>query len=113
MITAGLTFSCGPALQASELASATGVRGAGTRLNASGTFTPPKAAFPGVSGSSVYRISAAMLPAIRSAASWMETCARWAYLAVVSISLWPSSLPITGRVSPSASALEAKLCRRS
>ena len=54
-----------------------------------------------------------MLQAIRSAASWMESCARWAYLAVVSISLCPSSLPITGSVSPSARALEAKECRRS
>ena len=32
--------------------------------------------------------------------------------AVVSILLWPSSLLITGRVSPSASARDAKLCRK-
>ena len=38
--------------------------------------------------------------AIRSAVSWIESCARCAYLAVVSMSLCPSSLPITGRVSP-------------
>ena len=52
-----------------------------------------------------YRISFEILPAILSAASWMESRARWAYRAVVSMSLCPSSLPITGRVSPSANPL--------
>ena len=52
-----------------------------------------------------------MLPATRSAASWRESRARWAYRAVVSMSLWPSSLPIIGRYSPSDISLLADLLR--
>lgn len=60
-----------------------------------------------------HRMSAAMLSATRVAASRMESRARCAYRAVVSTWAWPSNLPITGRLSPSASAREAKLCRQS
>jgi len=61
----------------------------------------------------IYRISAAMLSATRAAASCMESRARCAYFAVVSTCAWPSSRPIAGRLSPSASAREAKLWRQS
>ena len=54
-----------------------------------------------------------MLAATRAAAALTESRARCAYRAVVRIWLCPSSLAITGRLSPSASALDAKLCRQS
>ena len=50
-----------------------------------------------------------MLVATRAAEALTESRARCAYRAVVWIWLWPSSFAITGRLSPSASALEAKL----
>ena len=59
------------------------------------------------------RTSAPMLSAIRTADSRTESCARCAYRAVVSIWLWPSSFPIAGRLSPSASARDANECRQS
>ena len=54
-----------------------------------------------------------MLAATRAADSFTESRARWAYRAVVWISVWPSSFPIIGRDSPSANALEAKEWRKS
>jgi len=56
-----------------------------------------------------YRISAAMLTAMRSADSLTESRARCAYRAVVSTLRCPSSRPMIGSPSPSASAREAKL----
>ena len=50
-----------------------------------------------------------MLVATRVAEALTESRARCAYRAVVRIWLCPSSLAITGRLSPSASALDAKL----
>ncbi len=50
-----------------------------------------------------------MLSVMRDAAVCIEFCARWAYRAVVCTWVWPRSLPIMVRLSPSASALLAKL----
>ena len=57
--------------------------------------------------------SARRLSATRAAASFTESCARWAYRAVVRTFRWPRRLPIIDRLSPSARARDAKLCRRS
>ena len=54
-----------------------------------------------------------MLSAILDADAFTESRAKWAYRAVVWTCVWPSSFPIIGRLSPSASAREAKLCRKS
>ena len=60
-----------------------------------------------------YKMSAAMLTAIRSAESLTESRARCAQRAVVTTRRWPRSRPMIGRPSPSASAREAKAARRS
>ena len=54
-----------------------------------------------------------MLSATRAADSCMESLAKCAYRALVWTWACPSSLPIAGRLSPSASAREAKECRQS
>ena len=58
-------------------------------------------------------MSAPMLSATRAEDALIESRARCAYREVVSILLWLRSFPIMLRLSPSASALEAKLCRMS
>ena len=62
---------------------------------------------PAIGGQPPIIISRARLSAIRSAEACTESSARCAYRAVVSICLCPSSLPIIGRLSPSAKAREA------
>ena len=56
------------------------------------------------------RMSAPMLSATRADDALIESRAKCAYREVVSILLWPKSFPIMLRLSPSASALDAKLC---
>ena len=48
-----------------------------------------------------------MLSPTRLAAAFAASCIRWTYRAVVDTFRWPSSFPIAGRLSPSASALDA------
>ena len=50
---------------------------------------------------------APMLSPVRAAAAFSASRTRWAYFTVVPTRAWPSSRPITDRLSPSASAREA------
>ena len=54
-----------------------------------------------------------MLSPTRLAAAFAASCIRWTYRAVVDTFRWPSSFPIAGRLSPSASALDAYECLKS
>ena len=54
-----------------------------------------------------------MLAATRAAEALTESRSRCALRDVVRICLWPSSIAITGRLSPSAGAREAKEWRQS
>jgi hypothetical protein len=49
----------------------------------------------------------------RSAAILTGSAARWAQRAVVCTCVWPSSLPIIGNPCPEATAIDAKVWRRS
>ena len=54
-----------------------------------------------------------MLSATLAVEARTESRARCAYRAVVCTWVWPNSLPIIGKPSPSASALLAYECRKS